>query len=258
MKKKAICTMMILMITITPCYRAYADAGSITIAGGTIGVGGVAGGALAGLAGPAVVAVFVGMMAVGMDVELTKQSQQAGMTKTQFVKSKIEQYCQEAGKTADVFYKGITNGTRVLQNGSLAFSDAVSLQIKQFINWLYSNNDVALPNQGTGGESINLNGLNLPYSNSFQFTGTSGNVFAYTTSVSCCWFQVKKNGSTTNGLPVCVSNESFTLNVTRNGSAYQTAQSRSYNGYYYQFFSSLYEDISNGRYVRSARRGRRD
>ena len=160
--KKLFIWLLCLFLFISPPIKTYASAGTIAVSGGTIAVGGLAGASLAGLAGPAVVCVFCAMMAVGLDVELTQASQEAGMTKTQYVKSKIEQYCSEAQITAGVFYKGILDGTQVLKNGSIELSNQAMTQIKQFCTWLFENNMVNEPVTGSGEGTVSLGGLNAP------------------------------------------------------------------------------------------------
>ena len=143
--KKLIVFLMVGMLFISQPMKVYADAGQLTIIGGSTAIGGLSGAALAGLAGPAVVAVFIGMMAVGMDIKLTQASEEAGMTKTQYLQSKIEQYCTEAEITAGIFYKGILDGSSITKNGLIELSDQAASQIKQFINWLYSSDQVSNP-----------------------------------------------------------------------------------------------------------------
>lgn len=161
--KRLIVFLMVGMLIIFQPVKVYADAGQLTIIGGTTAIGGLSGAALAGLAGPAVVAVFIGMMAVGMDIKLTQASEQAGMTKTQFLQFKIEQYCNEAQITAGVFYKGILDGSSVTKNGLIELSDQGATQIKQFINWLYDTDQVSNPvNNNPAVNTVTLGNLNAP------------------------------------------------------------------------------------------------
>lgn len=224
-----------------PCYKTYADAGTLTVAGGTIGIGGLSAGALAGLAGPAVVAVFCGMLAVGVDIELTEASQQAGMTKTEYLKSKINEYCQEANTTANVFYKGITDNMSVTKNGAIELGDQASLQLKQFINWLYNNNMVNEPAQSSG-DGVSLDGIDFPLTDSISFQEKgSSNVITYNTSIKVA---IGISSFLFNGeiryRPIFISNQSF------NVSGWQTSSSELLNGYYYfegasAFRESYYE-----------------
>ena len=80
MKKIILSLILIMILSFTPVYESYADAGTITIAGGSIGVAGLGAAGLAGLTGPVVVAVFCAALAFGMDIELTEASEAAGMT----------------------------------------------------------------------------------------------------------------------------------------------------------------------------------
>ena len=162
MKKIILSLFLIMILSFTPVYESYADAGTITIAGGSIGVAGLGAAGLAGLTGPVVVAVFCGLMAVGLDVELTKQSEAAGMTKTQFVQSKIEQYCNEAQITLGVFNKAILEGMTVLNDGRISLTDQACKQIKQFGNWLFNNNQVVETSDISSGTVCNLDGKQFP------------------------------------------------------------------------------------------------
>ena len=161
--KTVICILMLSVILFNSYEKkVYADAGSIAIAGGSIAVGGLGAGALAGLGGPVVVAVILGGMAWGANVELTKASQQAGMTKTQFVQNKINEYCQEAGKTAGAFNQAILNGTTVLNDGRIKLGNQAVSQLKQFYNWLFDNDMVQENNQSVNMPHISQNGHDIP------------------------------------------------------------------------------------------------
>ena len=246
MKKIIISLVLVCVLTITPVENSYASAGTIVVSGGSIAIGGLAAGSLAGLAGPAVVIVFSAMLAMGMDVELSRASQEAGMTKTQYVKSKIEQYCNEANITAGVFYKGITDGASVVKNGTFTISKQAATQIKQFCNWLWNTNQVS-SSAAAGENTININGIGYPYGTTYQFTGSSGNVFAFTTSKNVAWMKLYYQAG--KGCVAMVGNEAFTVNITRNGSAYNSYNSLEYNGYYYQYVSSLNESFSDPNHI---------
>lgn len=85
------------------------------------------------------------------------------MTKTQFLKSKIEQYCQEANITAGVFYKGITDNMKITANGAIELGSKAGLQIKQFCNWLFNTNQVQTPASSSEAVGyINILGQNAP------------------------------------------------------------------------------------------------
>lgn len=149
------------MLLLMPPVRAYADAGTLVISGGTIAVGGAGTIASGAIAGPVVVAVFCGMMAMGMNVSLTNASKEAGMTKTQYIKSKLEQYCNEAQITFGVFNNAILNGTTILANGAIKLGSQAGTQIKQFTNWLFSSNQV-IDTSAPAVNSININGYQCP------------------------------------------------------------------------------------------------
>ena len=142
------------MIAFNQTYDVYADAGSLAVAGGAIGVAGVG---VAGLTGPVVVAVFLGLMAFGMNVELTKASEQAGMTKTQFVKSKLEQYCQEANIAQSTFGSYVLEQAEIFNDGRIKLSDKAAQMIKRFGNWLFENDMVQNPSAGSGAEQGMIN-----------------------------------------------------------------------------------------------------
>lgn len=137
MKKRIFSLFMVFALCFVSVDQAYADAGSIIVAGGS--VAGVAAGAIAG---PAVVAVFCAMMAFGMNVELTKSSEEAGMTKTQFLKNKLQEYCNEAQISANTFNNYILDQANILQNGSISISKKAGQLVQRFCNWLFDNNEV--------------------------------------------------------------------------------------------------------------------
>ena len=152
----------------------YAEAATATIAvTGSIATGGLSASALVPYALPIVGGVLLG---AGINVYLTNASEQAGMTKSQFIKSKINSYCDAANTTIGNFAEKILTGAKIVRDGTIQLTDQASTQISQFVNWLKSNNDV-FDNTGTGsGDSVTLNGTTFPVVSSISVY-INGNLF---------------------------------------------------------------------------------
>lgn len=244
--KKKICAFLIVMCLLTVnVNNVYASSGQIVVGGSAVAVGGLGAVGLAGLSGPVVIAVFCGLMAFGFNVELTKQSQAAGMTKTAFVKSKIEEYCQEANKTMDVFCNAILSGMEILDDGRIALSNQACKQIKQFGNWLVDTNQVKTPTSAGDGSTVNLGDLNLPYSGSFYAYRSNNNLLMSIEvqdgkNAACYIYQNLNNGRCNMYM---ISNEPF--NFTSKGSPFGVRAANYYNGYYYTTGVSniVYSDV---------------
>lgn len=202
--------MIILSFAIISCLvtvqveQVYADAGSIAVAGGAIGVAGVG---LAGITGPVVIAVFLGLMAFGMNVSLTEASQEAGMTKTQFVKSKLDQYCEEAGIAKSTFANYVLQEAEVYNDGRIKLTDKACEMIKRFGNWLFQEDMVYNPPATGAGGLINAGLTNLL---SIQ---TGSHVFLGYNSNNQPMYVDFDNVSYPTGICVARFNNSYTLLV---------------------------------------------
>lgn len=161
MKKKIFSLFLVLYLVVSNATYVYAEAATATLAvTGSIATGGISASALVPYALPIVGGVLLG---AGINVYLTNASENAGMTKSEFIKSKINSYCDAARTTAGDFAKKILDGARIARDGTIQLTDQACSQINQFVNWLKANNEV-YENTGTGnGQTITFNGLTLPY-----------------------------------------------------------------------------------------------
>lgn len=162
--------------------EVHAEAGVLTILGGSIATGGLTGEALVSAVAPYLAPVLLGIMiAGGLNVYLTEQSQAVGMTKTEYLTNKVRAYCDAAGKPIDKFWGDFADGCTVAQNGTIAIGDQARTQVKQFINWLQSQNDIYDgTNIGNGDSTVSLNGNTFPVLSSGQSISLGGGVtFTY-------------------------------------------------------------------------------
>lgn len=168
MKKRIFSIILVFYLVASNTTYVYAEAATATLAvTGTIATGGLSASALVPYALPVVGGVLLG---AGINVYLTNASEQAGMTKSQFIKSKISSYCDAARTTAGDFAKKILDGARIARDGTIQLTDQACSQINQFVNWLKSNDDVANVGSGTSG-TVTLGPYNCPYVNSLEANG---------------------------------------------------------------------------------------
>lgn len=166
MKKSTAIVIMIMYLLLTPV-KGYCEAGSLVVAGGSIATGGLA---LAGtpITVPVLAAIGVGLTACGLNIELTRASQEAGLTKTQFILQKLEEYRVSADKSLEDINNTIANGVSVTKDGTILLSNQASKQIKQFGNWLFASNNVASDAPPIiSGDSVVLNGVTYPVGTTF-------------------------------------------------------------------------------------------
>lgn len=245
MKRISIFLLVGMLIVFQPV-KVYAEAGTVAVVGGSIATGGLSAAAFgsAALVGPAVVIVFTALIAAGMNVRLTQASQQAGMTKTEFLKSKIQSFCNEANITLGVFTKTILEDASLAKNGLISLGSSARKQIVQFGNWLFETNQVDT-NTGTGsGDGISLGGYNMPISNTITVVAQSGNTFTFTASRDVAWYLARYSSSSDRLCLCAVSNGSFVVNVTGHG-AYQSITVRTTGSDMYgQCWEGFYDNQS--------------
>lgn len=163
MKKVFISLMLIIIMATNYTYEVHAEAATITVASGAIATGGLSTAGFAGLLTPCAVIVGVGLLACGVDVALTNASQSAGMTKTDFIKSKIQDFCNATNKTVGQFCKTILEGATIAKDGAIQLTDQASAQIKQLGEWLFSNDQVANPpSPNPIGSSVTIGNTTYP------------------------------------------------------------------------------------------------
>ena len=211
--KRIMIYLLVGMLIVFQPIKAYADAGTVSIVGGSIATGGLSVAALGALSGPAVVIVFTALIAAGMNVRLTQASQEAGMTKTQFIKSKIDQFCSEANITLGVFTKAILEDTSIAKNGLISLGSNARKQIVQFGNWLFESDQVEDPTSAsTSGDTITLGGYTMPLTNTLTVIAQSGRQFTFTASKPVAWFLGRYTSNDRINV-CCVCNTSFEVNV---------------------------------------------
>lgn len=164
MKKTIFSLFMILLLCTCKVSDVYAEAATITIAGGAIATGGLSGAAVGTAIAPYVVPIILGVMvAGGMNVYLTEESKKAGMTKTEFLKSKIRSYCDSAGVHIDNFWNSFADNVSIAENGAIYLGSKARTQIKQLINYLQSNNEISAGQSlDWTGETVTINGMSVP------------------------------------------------------------------------------------------------
>lgn len=151
-KKFILCLLFSTMLIFENVTYVYADAVSLTVSG-AIATGGLSGAALVSAVQPYLAPVVLGVLvAGGMDIYLTQQSEQAGMTKTEFVKNKIADYCEEAGRPIDAFWQGFADSCSVTEQGAIYLGDQARTNIKQFLRWLTENDQIYTPSIATNND----------------------------------------------------------------------------------------------------------
>lgn len=164
MKKRILYIIFAIFLVTSNVAEVHAEAGVLTIIGGSIATGGLTGEALVSAVVPYMAPVLLGIMiAGGLNVYLTEQSQAVGMTKTEYLTNKVREYCDAAGKPIDKFWGDFANGCTVAQNGTIAIGEQARTQVKQFINWLESQNEIYDgTNIGSSDSTVVLNGNTFP------------------------------------------------------------------------------------------------
>lgn len=242
MKKRILSFVLVIYLVASNTTYVYAEAATATIAvTGSIATGGLSASALVPYALPIVGGVLLG---AGINVYLTNASEQAGMTKSQFIQSKINSYCDAARTTAGDFAKKILDGARIARDGTIQLTDQACSQINQFVNWLKANNQV-YENTGTGnGQTITFNGLSLPYgTKSPKCIDTSNNHECYLyTSVPCAFIQNGKTGSQCRVFAICrdVNCKYGFFDVTEVNPTPTNTRTYAINGYYNYTSSGQY------------------
>ena len=187
MKKRILSIVLVIYLVASNTTYVYAEAATATIAiTGSIATGGLSASALVPYALPIVGGVLLG---AGINVYLTNASEQAGMTKSEFIKSKINSYCNAARTTAGDFAKKILDGARIARDGTIQLTDQACSQINQFVNWLKSNNGIHTnSSSGVGNQSVTIGNVTFPLGNSATRKYSSDNQSTIITSVPVAWF----------------------------------------------------------------------
>ena len=169
---------MVLYLVVSNTTYVYAEAATIAITGGSVAAGGLTG-AVGGaaLAPYAVPIIFGALLGYGINVELTKESQAAGLTKTQFIQNKVQQYGNEIGTGVDAIYQNILENASVAKNGAIYLGSKAKEQIWQFGNYLFKNDMVLDSTQSGDSSQIKLGDYNVNYLSTV--TGTTGGNYSY-------------------------------------------------------------------------------
>lgn len=250
MKKKLFSLFLVLYLVVSNTTYVYAEAATATIAvTGSIATGGLSASALVPYALPIVGGVLLG---AGINVYLTNASEQAGMTKSQFIKSKIKSYCDAAKTTVGDFSKKILEGATIARDGTIQLTDQASTQINQFINWLKSNNDV-FDNSNTGsdtGNYVSLGGMNMPVVSVGQtykvgtYSDGSDKNLSYNTGLGD--LAMIYIGTDSYRSLYCFNRTQGSYNVKVDGSSSTFGSNPSVsNGYYYFYCASVYISYIN-------------
>lgn len=206
MKKKIIAIALILILSCGSCYEAYAmdPVTAIEVAGGAIGTGGLAIGAGAAL--PIAAGLTAGaLLALGISVTLSNASQEVGMTKHEYVMSKLEDWGESAGKTKDQIADAILSGATVARDGTIYLGKEAGKLLNQFGNWLYGEGMVSNTEQ-SGDMSITFDGVEYPVASELIWSGTQKIVF--TTDVAFC-----RSTTAVNPVTYAFSNQQFTAKI---------------------------------------------
>lgn len=271
MKKRILYFMFALFLITSNVTEVHAEAGLLTVLGGSIATGGLTGEALVSAVAPYMAPVLLGIMvAGGLNVYLTEQSQAVGMTKTEYLTSKVREYCDSAGKPIDKFWGDFAAGCEVLENGSIAIGEQARTQVKQFINYLQRNNEIIdTSNMGeVAGVDISgytfqklSSGVNYDVLVNPRGENVGFKFDIISSSSDLAWAYYQNASSSRNILILSKSAFRGTFNLTGGSSGSRTDNATSLNGYYYFSFpmnadeSELLVDkiVYNGTYLQFIR-----
>ena len=162
--KKIIVVMLVLFMVFGGVAEAEAAGaeGVVQVVGGSIAAGGIAAG-VAAIAPPALIIVGLIMIGQGIDIALTEASQAEGMTKTEFLQSKFEEFCEYTKQDFERTCNTIVSGAKILADGTIWLADEAGKAVSQFINNLVANNEIVEPTVAS--EYVSVGGVNCPVFN---------------------------------------------------------------------------------------------
>lgn len=237
MKKKLLLLMFVVYLIFNQTLCVYADVAGLTVVGGSIATGGLGAAAAVG-GGPislvALAAVGVGLTAAGLNVELTEASQAAGMTKTDFILSKLEEWGNAGDRSLNQINETIASGVSIGKDGVLHLTNQASKQIEMFGNWLFESDNVISDSNVNTNEVVTLGDYNLPYSNSILLSDKNNQNLGYVLSVvggskAACFIYKDSQGYYRVSL---ISNSSFSYTITTSSSTYERSSTKQRNYYY--------------------------
>lgn len=160
-KRIIVIIMVCLMISSTTVEaRAAAEAGALSVLGGSVAAGGI-GAAIAAIAPPAIIIVGIALAAQGIYVAISEESEKMGMTKSDYIGTKLAQFALESGKQYSDVCHDIVDGSSVTETGSIALTTSASKTIYQFINSLVANDEIVNAPTTTG-EYVVIGNVNVP------------------------------------------------------------------------------------------------
>lgn len=209
------------------------EAATITVAGGALSAGGLTGSAAVTALAPYVVPVVaIALAGFGINAYVTEASKQAGMTRSQFVKNTIDDFCSVSSYGAAKFYSLIAKGITVGPTGKIQLSHEASNAISQMIEWMFTQDGMVVDTPAVGDGTVssgtvgNYNAFEVTNSttklfsqvdpsNSYQtydfyvtVSGASAPVYA------CCCFYTSQGSSSVHFYMSLVSSASFTATST--------------------------------------------
>ena len=140
--------------------EAAAEAGALSILGGSVAAGGI-GAAIAAIAPPAIIIVGIALAAQGIYVSISEESEKLGMTKSDYIGTRLAQFALESGKQYSDVCHDIVDGSSVTESGSIALTASASKTIYQFINGLVANDEISAPVVSEG-SYVSINGELCP------------------------------------------------------------------------------------------------
>lgn len=141
--------------------EAAAEAGALSIVGGSIAAGGI-GATLAVIAPPALIILGLAMVAQGIYVNVSEESEALGMTKTDYVGAKLSQFALASGRQYIDVCNDITEGTTIATDGKLILAEKASNVISQFVNSLVANDEIVISGTQSQSKYISIDGNLCP------------------------------------------------------------------------------------------------
>lgn len=158
--KKFIVVLMVCLIVSSTTVEAHAaaEAGVLSVIGGSVAAGGI-GATIAAIAPPVAVIVGLALAAQGVYVALSDASEAAGMTKSDYIGTKLSEWALSSGKQYSDVCQTIADGTQITSSGNMILSGAAANEIYQFFNSLTADDYIQpLP---VGNSYLTLAGVDI-------------------------------------------------------------------------------------------------
>ena len=138
MKKRIISGITVCVVSVFLILNNYeyakADAATLIVEGGSIGLGGLVGGGA--VVGPAITILAMALAANGIDSYITEETQQAGISRTDWIQQNFFQFANGTSKTGNALCETIVNGATIAKDGVIYLGQEALNVIKQFGNWI--------------------------------------------------------------------------------------------------------------------------